>query len=122
MSCILIVEDEGLFAMELTWAIEDAGYVVVGPEKSVAATISTLARFKVDLALLDIGLNGETVFPVAKTLGATGVPFIFITGHTSAALPSEYVGRPLLQKPCQTPAVIALIRRTLGETLPQMPP
>ena len=116
MSCILIVEDESLFAMELTWAIEDAGYVVVGPEKSVAATISTLARFKVDLALLDIGLEGETVFPVAKRLGATGVPFIFITGHTSAELPREYVGRPLLQKPCHPPTVIALIRSTLGHS------
>lgn len=118
MSRILIVEDEGILAMELAWAIEDAGYFVVGPEKSVEAAVKTLARFRVDLALLDIGLGGETVFPVATKLGATGVPFIFITGHTSAALPSEFFGRPLLQKPCGPPAVIALIRNTLGQALP----
>jgi len=100
--------------MELAWAVEDAGYWVIGPERSVEAAITTLGRFKVDLAVLDIGLGGETVFPVTHRLGATGIPFIFLTGFTSAALPSEYLGRPLLQKPCELPVVIALIRSTLG--------
>jgi DNA-binding response OmpR family regulator len=35
MARILVVEDENFLAMELAWIVEDAGYSVVGPERSV---------------------------------------------------------------------------------------
>jgi hypothetical protein len=38
MTRILIVEDENFLAMELMWIVEDAGYSVVGRERSVAET------------------------------------------------------------------------------------
>ena len=53
MTRILVVEDENFLAMELTWIVEDAGYSVVGPERSVAETSKMLAWNKVDLALRD---------------------------------------------------------------------
>ena len=116
MARILIVEDEGVLAMELAWAVEDAGYFVVGPEKSVEAAFETLARFKVDLALLDIGLGGETVFPVATKLGTIGIPFIFITGHARSTLPVEFQNRPVVQKPCQLQQLMALVQSTLAQS------
>ena len=33
------------------------------------------------MALLDVNLSGETVFPVAEALKARGVPFAFATGY-----------------------------------------
>jgi hypothetical protein len=48
--------------MELAWLVEDAGYTVLGPERSVAEARKALGRVKVDLALLDVSLGSETVF------------------------------------------------------------
>jgi DNA-binding response OmpR family regulator len=116
MARILVVEDENSLAMEMSWMIEDAGYSVVGPERSVETTRVLLARYKVDLALLDVMLGGETVFPISKMLDVMGIPFIFVTGHPPSALPAEYRHRPLMLKPCKPRALMALIRQILGDT------
>ena len=67
---ILVVENENIIAMEISWIVEDAGYSIVGPERSVETTRQVLSRHKVDLALLDVHLAGETVFPVSEMLDA----------------------------------------------------
>jgi DNA-binding response OmpR family regulator len=100
--------------MELMWIVEDAGYSVVGPERSVAETSKMLAWNKVDLALLDINIGGEMVFPVSKMLDILGVPFVFITSNSALVL-AEYRHRPLMTKPFRPQALLALIQRVLVE-------
>ena len=113
MNQILVVEDENWLAMELAWLVQEAGYAVLGPERSVAEAQKALGRVKVDLALLDIRLGGETVFPITEMLEAMGVPFIFITGNPDL-LPAEYSERPLLAKPWTTSTLLSLIPQVLG--------
>jgi DNA-binding response OmpR family regulator len=115
MARILVVEDENLLAMQITWMLEDAGHFVIGPECSVEATTKVLARQKIDLALLDIQLGGETVFPISKLLDELRVPYIFITGD-DGNLPDEYRHRPLIAKPYQADALAGQIRRLLAES------
>ena len=100
--------------MELAWIVEDAGYSVVGPEKSVAETSRMLAWNKIDMALLDTNIGGQELFPVAKMLDTLGVPFVFITSN-SALLPAEYRHRPLMTKPFRPQALLALILRVLAD-------
>jgi DNA-binding response OmpR family regulator len=114
MTRILVLEEENSLAMELTWIVEDAGYSVVGPEKSVAETSRMLAWNKIDLALLDTNIGGQKLFPVAKMLDTLGVPFVFITSN-SALLPAEYRHRPLMTKPFRPQALLALILQVLAE-------
>ena len=114
MARILVVEDENFLAMELAWIVEDAGYSVVGPERSVAETRQVLASKAVDLALLDVNLGGELVFPVSKMLDTLGIPFVFITSN-SPWVPAEYRHRPLMTKPLRPEALLALIPRVLAE-------
>ena len=114
MARILVVEDENFLAMELAWIVEDAGYSVVGPERSVAETRQVLASKAVDLALLDVNLGGELVFPVSKMLDTLGIPFVFITSN-SALVPPKYRHRPLMTKPFRPQALLALILRVLAE-------
>jgi DNA-binding response OmpR family regulator len=114
MARILVVEDENALAMEISWMVEDAGYSVVGPEGSVETARRVLARQRVDLALLDVMLGGETVFPVSEILDRMGTPFIFVTGHPPSALPVQYRHRPLMRKPCRPRALMALVRQILG--------
>jgi two-component SAPR family response regulator len=112
---ILVVEDENVLAMATSWIVEDAGYSIVGPERSVETTRQVLARLKVDLALLDVSVGGETVVPVSEMLDAIGVPYIFITSHPVTSLPARYQSRPLLAKPYSSTALLALIQQILGE-------
>jgi DNA-binding response OmpR family regulator len=113
MTRILVVEDENMIAMELAWLVEDAGYSVLGPEWSVEGARMAIGGKRVDLALLDVNLGGETVFPVSKILDGMGIPFIFITSH-SALLPAEYRQRPLMTKPFNQHDLLALILAVLA--------
>ena len=85
MHRILVVEDENWLAMELAWLVQEAGYAVLGPERSVAEALKVLRTMTVDLALLDVALGGETVFPLSRMLEGLGVPFIFVTGNPGSA-------------------------------------
>ena len=112
MNHILVVEDENWLAMELAWLVQEAGYAVLGPERSVAEAQKVLGRVKIDLALLDIRLGSETVFPITEMLEAMGVPFIFITGNPDL-LPAQYSERPCVAKPWATSTLLSLIPQVL---------
>ena len=112
MNQILVVEDENWLAMELAWLVQEAGYAVLGPERSVAEAQKALGRVRIDLALLDIRLGGETVFPITEMLEEMGIPFIFVTGNPDL-LPAEYSERPCVAKPWATSALLTLIPQLL---------
>ena len=112
MNQILVVEDENWLAMELAWLVQEAGYAVLGPERTVAEAQQALSRMKIDLALLDIRLGSETVFPISQMLEDMGIPFIFITGNPDL-LPAEYSERPCVAKPWTTASLLSLIPQVL---------
>ena len=67
---------------------------MVGPDASVDATTRALSQQEIDLALLDVNVGGELVFPIAKILDTMGVPYIFVTSYSeSAILPSSGIIR-----------------------------
>jgi CheY-like chemotaxis protein len=104
---ILVVEDEGLLALELQLAFEDEGAEVVGPVQSLARALETVtADTAIDLAILDVDLAGENVYPVAELLAQRSVPFAFHTGHASRAELSALF-----------PGSTTFIKPTLPETL-----
>jgi CheY-like chemotaxis protein len=54
-----------------------------------------------EIAVLDVHLNGHSVFDFADRLAADGVPFVFATGYGERGIPERHRGRPVLQKPFQ---------------------
>jgi DNA-binding LytR/AlgR family response regulator len=114
MARVLIVEDDFVTALEISQFVEGAGHIVVGPQASVDATIRALAQHKIDLALLDVKLGDELVFPVAKILDAMGVPYIFVTSHSAAAIPAQHRHSPLVSKPYSPELLLAQMRQFLG--------
>lgn len=52
-----------------------------------------------DLAILDVNLDGRMSFPVAEILARRGVPFLFATGYGSAGIEPPYRDRPVIRKP-----------------------
>ncbi|ODA67435.1 putative transcriptional regulatory protein pdtaR [Methyloligella halotolerans] len=96
---ILVVEDEALAALHLEDMLQELGCEVVGPAARVKHAIELLDQGSPDLAILDLNVAGELVYPVADTLAARGVPFLFATGLGIASLDENYRDRPVLQKP-----------------------
>ena len=96
---ILIVEDDGLLALTLEDMIADLGFATAFTAHSVDDALRWLeAGGAADAALLDVGLRGETVYPVAEALAARGVPFAFTTGYGEAS-DTRCRDRPVLAKP-----------------------
>jgi CheY-like chemotaxis protein len=88
---VLIVEDEYFLADDLGRALTQLGAEVLGPVATREEAFELLATGeRIDLAVLDINLQGESVFPVADTLLEQGVPFLFATGYNQAAIPAQY--------------------------------
>ena len=112
---VLLVEDETLVAMLLEDMIADLGGTVVGSVSRVSRALEFAkdADTRIDLAVLDVNLGGEEVFPVAEALAERGVPFAFSTGYGNAGLPESWRGRPTLQKPFTQEQVTAVLNRAL---------
>jgi CheY-like chemotaxis protein len=96
---VFVVEDE----MIVAWLIEDMlaelGCTVVGPATRVDEALKMLEITAIDLAVVDVNLNGQRSYPVVDALADRGVPFAFSTGYHVDSLPVRYRGFPLLRKP-----------------------
>jgi DNA-binding response OmpR family regulator len=114
---VLVVEDELLLAMLLQAILEDAGYTVVGPIGRLDQALQAARQEDFSLALLDVNLNGEKVFPVAEVLAERKVPFAFLTGYDRETLPPRHTAAATLYKPIS----IALLLGTLAALSRQRP-
>ena len=110
---ILIVEDEAPIALNLAAAVQQAGGIVIGPVASVAGAHAAMADNRLDGALLDIRLRNETSFPLADVLAVLNIPFVFVSGLSSALMPYTHRERPLFDKPYEVHDVIATLARLL---------
>jgi CheY-like chemotaxis protein len=97
---VLVMEDEYFIADDIARALTALGAQVVGPFGHVDQGLQRLrARPPIDLAILDINLNGTKVFEIADELTVKDIPFIFATGYGSGALPEQYASVPRWEKP-----------------------
>lgn len=112
---VLIVEDEAPIALHLAAAIQRAGATVVGPAATVGQAHAVMADNRIDGALLDIRLRNETSFPLADVLAVLGIPFVFVSGLSSALMPYPHRERPLFDKPYETEAVIEALARLIDQ-------
>ena len=96
---ILVAEDEAAISLLLEDMLLDFGCEVVGPAARLTAALDIAHRETLDLAILDVNVAGEPVYPVVEALEARKVPFVFSTGYGSAGIRDLYRDRPVLQKP-----------------------
>lgn len=97
---VLVVEDESLVLFNLEDTLTEMGCIIVGPAMRLAQALEIAkAAESVDVAVLDVNLGGQPVFPVAEALQARGVPIVFATGYGREGLPEEWRTHPVLIKP-----------------------
>jgi hypothetical protein len=71
----------------------------VGPHSTTCRSPRCGASRAFDAAVLDVNLAGDRIDPVADVLSGRNVPFVFVTGYTTGALPAVHAERPRLCKP-----------------------
>ncbi|KAA9008029.1 response regulator [Histidinibacterium aquaticum] len=113
MTVILIVEDESLIAADIEMMVEERGFSVLGPCRTVEAALAAVAEAPPDAALLDMNLgDGITSIPVARDLKTRAIPMAFVSGYTASTidLPKDLADTPRLSKPIAEPALAQLLR------------
>jgi DNA-binding response OmpR family regulator len=108
---ILIVEDEPLIAMMLEDFLESLGHSIAATCDSVDTAMIEVEKGGFDVAILDVNLKGQNVWPVATRLREQGVPFVIASGGHVDPPPAEFAAVPLIEKPYTvdrvTPAINA---------------
>jgi light-regulated signal transduction histidine kinase (bacteriophytochrome)/CheY-like chemotaxis protein len=108
---VLLVEDNALIADGLVRLLQMSGASVVGPAARVAAAVALAETADIDVAMLDIDLDGTMVWPAADVLARRGILFFFATGfQASLVMPARFAGRPVLNKPYRVADVMAQLR------------
>ncbi len=107
---VLVVEDESLLAMELCNGLAALGWIVLGPAANIQEAVRILEAVQlVDVAVLDINLGGELVYPLADRLRAQGVPMVFCTGYERVE--ERYRDCALVRKPVNVALLASELRR-----------
>ena len=108
---VLVVEDESLVALDIETMLEEMGCKVVASVPRLVRALDLASRLDFDLAVLDINLAGEVVYPLAFRLADRGIPFLFSTGYSTTNLPPELRDRPILKKP----VMLASLKRAVAQ-------
>jgi DNA-binding response OmpR family regulator len=103
----LIVEDEPLIAMHIRDMMVGLGFDEVVCARDLDGGRALTAAAAPDVAILDINLGEDLVFPLAEDLRALGVPIVF---SSSQSLPPAWMGYAHVQKPFDLSALEAAIR------------
>lgn len=111
---VLLVEDETLVSFLIEEMLERFSAGSVRHAARVDVGLALVAAKLPELAILDVNIGGETVFPIAERLDAAGVPFVFITGYGREGLTGRWSGRDVLQKPLTAREFEEGLRKVLG--------
>jgi CheY-like chemotaxis protein len=103
---VLFAEDDYFLVRLLVDYFRAGGAEIAGPAPTLKAALQIARSERLDGAVLDIDLRGESSLPVADVLIERGVPVVFVTGYDSALLPERYSGFLRCQKPAD-PSTVA---------------
>lgn len=113
---ILIVEDDPFIALALEETLTELGLVVVGSARNVSSALLMAGGQQLDVALLDVNIDPETIDPVADLLAERECPFIFTTGYGRAGLPEAHACRPIVEKPFYVDELVQALREELSRS------
>ncbi len=102
---VLIVEDEPLISMMLEDFLDSLGHGIAGTCDSVGDAMARVDEGGFDVAILDVNLKGERIWPVADRLAELGIPYILATGGHIEPPPEAHANAPVLSKPFTIDAI-----------------
>jgi len=104
---VIILEDEFFVGIELAQILETAGAETLGPASSLADARELAADDEIDMAVIDVNLNGEFSIDFAVELQQRGVRVVFATAYADDArlFTGAAASIPRLGKPTSTRAL-----------------
>ncbi len=124
---ILIVEDEFMISEDIAMRLLDFGYSVAGVAPSADKALKILQKENVDLALLDINIQGEMDgIELSKIINDKfKIPFIFLSSLANKAIfdrakesqPSAYIIKPFNDRQMQISIELALQNYAEGKRI-----
>lgn len=108
----VIIEDEGLLALQLETILEDAGHQVLGWATSLADARTLVDRVEADLAFVDVHLaDGPTGVQVAEYIEKQSTATVVFMTANAKRLPSDLVGAVgVIAKPYTQAGILAALR------------
>ena len=106
---LLLVQDESVMAMVIEDMLSELGCVVVDVAGTVGQGLQSVLDGGVDAAILDVSVDGKSVFPVADALTARELPFVFSTSADLAPLSARYPGTRTIAKPYDSDALACIL-------------
>lgn len=113
MRHLLVLDDEALIAWDLADEMEDFGWSAL-VALNVDDAQRAIAAGRVDAAVLDYHLDGETSEPVAQTMLERGLPFVFVTGALLEGFPTFDQPVRMFSKPADVFKVDAALRGAIA--------
>jgi CheY-like chemotaxis protein len=107
---ILVVEDDWYIAEAMSTVLENAGAHVVGPAASVAESTKLAKSEQIDVAVMDLNLQGEMADELVTTLTGKGVKVVVVTAYDAMQSVTECVFATL-QKPVSPDILIDTLCR-----------
>jgi len=113
---VLVVEDDFIVAYDMQSLLEEQGARILGPAATLAEARDLVQKQTPTIAVLDVNLNGEFVFPLTDDLRALKVPFVFATAYADDVrlFPEEDRSAPRLAKPVLPNVLIGQLKRLLS--------
>lgn len=116
---ILIVEDEGIAALEIKELLEQEGYEVGEPVDTANKVVEAVLGSRIDLILMDINLNGfiDGIDAAQRIKIMKDIPIIYLTAYPNNMIEQRALKtRPAayLEKPVQTDKLLKIIDETLS--------
>ena len=117
---ILIVEDESIIAEDISDSLISLGYRITGMVYSGEEAIEAAAKFRPDLVLMDVNLQGEIdgITAAGEIRSRFQIPVVYLTAYAdentlrrvNATKPFGYIVKPFEEKNLHTTIQLALHR------------
>ena len=123
---IMIVEDEGITAMDLQDTLKHLGYAVAGMADSGEDAVRLAGDLRPDLVLMDIMLKGEMDgVAAAAQVRDLGIPVVYLTAYTDESTLARakiteafgYLVKPFEERELHTTVEMALYKHRAEATL-----
>jgi two-component system, chemotaxis family, sensor kinase Cph1 len=112
---VLVVEDDGLIAVDVSDRLAQAGAIVVGPYARLGDGLKAAVDENFDVALLDVNLDGKPSWPIANLIRDNNIPVVFATGYSdNFTRPALSGAVPSVSKPYDTNELLNLLREVVG--------
>lgn len=111
----LLAEDSALIMFGLESVLEEHGMEIAGSAATLAQAMHLAKSVDCDIAILDVNLKEEMVFPAADILIGRGIPVVLATGYElQGDLPTRFADVIKVVKPYEPETLLQAVELSLA--------